>query len=110
MVVLGAQILRSMAMIHASTNFSHMIAYRHRDGHVLVTHGIYRSALSPAIPAAAHSLSSSWSRHPSYAGFFYWSIGTQIALQNPISFILYFLITLRFFSQRIKCRLDHRLQ
>jgi protein-S-isoprenylcysteine O-methyltransferase Ste14 len=49
-IVLGSQILRSMAMIHASTNFSHMIAYRHQDGHVLVTHGIYRLVLSLSFP------------------------------------------------------------
>jgi protein-S-isoprenylcysteine O-methyltransferase len=55
MVVLGGQFLRSMAMIHASTNFSHMIAHHHRDGHVLVTRGIYRLALSPVIPTATYS-------------------------------------------------------
>jgi Isoprenylcysteine carboxyl methyltransferase (ICMT) family len=39
-----------MAMIHASTNFSHRIAHHHRDGHVLVTRGIYRLALSSCHP------------------------------------------------------------
>ncbi|KIM29520.1 hypothetical protein M408DRAFT_8173 [Serendipita vermifera MAFF 305830] len=84
LVVLGGQFLRSIAMIHASKNFSHMVAYKRLHGHELVTDGIY-----------------SWSRHPSYVGFFYWGLGTQIALQNPISFIGYFIVMLRFFQKRI---------
>jgi protein-S-isoprenylcysteine O-methyltransferase len=44
----------------------------------------------------------SYFRHPSYAGFFYWSLGTQLALQNPVSFVVFFLILWRFFSSRIK--------
>jgi len=39
-LVLG-QILRSTAMIHASTNFSHSLAFRKRDSHKLVTDGVY---------------------------------------------------------------------
>lgn len=34
-------------------------------GHVLVTHGVY-----------------SIFRHPSYVGWFYWSIGTQVSSGN----------------------------
>lgn len=40
MVVLG-QAVRSAAMIHASTNFSHSVAFRKLQGHRLVTDGIY---------------------------------------------------------------------
>jgi protein-S-isoprenylcysteine O-methyltransferase Ste14 len=40
MVVTG-QTLRSTAMIHASSNFSHVVAFRKKDDHVLVTDGIY---------------------------------------------------------------------
>jgi protein-S-isoprenylcysteine O-methyltransferase Ste14 len=36
------QVLRSVAMIHASTNFSHTVAFRKRDNHQLVTDGVYR--------------------------------------------------------------------
>jgi protein-S-isoprenylcysteine O-methyltransferase len=43
-----------------------------------------------------------WSRHPSYAGFFYWALGTQLVLQNPLSFGVYFVLLMRFFSARIK--------
>ena len=53
-----------------------------------------------------HSASSVF-RHPSYAGFFYYSIGTQIALQNPLSAIGYTLVLYRFFSRRIRCK-SHR--
>ena len=41
MVLLG-QALRSIAMIHASTNFSHSVASQKRDTHRLVTDGVYR--------------------------------------------------------------------
>jgi protein-S-isoprenylcysteine O-methyltransferase len=41
-------------------------------------------------------------RHPSYAGFFYWALGTQMVLQNPLSFILFAFILWRFFNSRIK--------
>ena len=46
---------------------------------------------------------SRWFRHPSYAGFFYWALGTQILLQNPITFVIFYLVLYKFFSGRIKC-------
>jgi protein-S-isoprenylcysteine O-methyltransferase len=72
-------------MIHASTNFSHAVAFRKRTSHVLVTDGIY-----------------AWFRHPSYAGFFYWALGTQLVLQNPVSFVLYTGAMWRFFYYRTR--------
>jgi len=84
MTLLG-QFLRSTAMIHASSNFSHQIVTRKEDDHKLVTTGVY-----------------GWLRHPSYTGFFYWSLGTQVALQNPISFIGFAIVLWRFFWNRIK--------
>ena len=42
-MVLVGQALRSAAMIHASTNFSHTVAFQKRDAHRLVTEGVYRS-------------------------------------------------------------------
>ena len=56
----------------------------------------------------AHSTSSVF-RHPSYAGFFYYSIGAQIALQNPVSTIGFTLALHRFFSQRIRCKSNRPL-
>lgn len=40
-LILVGQVLRSTAMIHATTNFSHMIAFKKQDSHVLVTDGVY---------------------------------------------------------------------
>ncbi|KAI0702866.1 protein-s-isoprenylcysteine O-methyltransferase [Cytidiella melzeri] len=84
-LVLLGQMLRSTAMIQAATSFSHTIAQHKLDNHILVKHGIY-----------------SWCRHPSYAGFFYWALGTQLVLQNPLSFVVYLAVLWRFFSQRIE--------
>ncbi|KAL5530205.1 STE14 [Sanghuangporus sanghuang] len=84
MTIVG-QGLRSTAMIHASTNFSHHLAFKKAERHRLVKDGIY-----------------AWFRHPSYAGFFYWALGTQLVLQNPISFILYSILLWRFFRQRTR--------
>ncbi|KAI0081712.1 ICMT-domain-containing protein [Panus rudis PR-1116 ss-1] len=83
-VFLG-QALRSAAMIHASTSFSHQVAFRKLRSHTLVTDGVY-----------------AWFRHPSYAGFFYWALGTQLLLQNPVNFVLFSIILWRFFYYRIK--------
>lgn len=84
-VVLLSQALRSSAMIRASTNFSHSIAWHKSESHRLVTTGVYR-----------------WCRHPSYAGFFYWAVGTQVVMQNPISFLLYVILCWQFFNKRIQ--------
>ncbi|KIO12702.1 hypothetical protein M404DRAFT_993684 [Pisolithus tinctorius Marx 270] len=84
-LALSGQILRTAAMIYASTNFSHSVAFRKRESHKLVTDGVY-----------------SWSRHPSYAGFFYWALGTQLVLQNPVCFIGFAMTLWRFFSRRIR--------
>lgn len=40
MVFVG-QTLRTTAMMHASTNFSHSVALRKQDSHRLVTDGVY---------------------------------------------------------------------
>ncbi|KAJ3995393.1 Isoprenylcysteine carboxyl methyltransferase family-domain-containing protein [Lentinula boryana] len=84
MVLLG-QFMRSAAMKHASTNFSHSLAFKKLENHRLVTDGIY-----------------AWCRHPSYAGFFYWALGTQFVLQNPVCFVLYFILLWRFFYTRTR--------
>ena len=40
-------------------------------------------------------------RHPSYVGFFYWAVGTQMLLCNPVSTILYGLAAWTFFRHRV---------
>ena len=68
LVVCSAGLLaRAVGIATASSNFSHQIEEQKRDGHRLVTHGIY-----------------SFLRHPAYFGFFWWSAGSQILLVNPI--------------------------
>lgn len=83
-LILAGQFLRSFAMITAAGNFSHIVAYKKLETHELVTNGIY-----------------SWSRHPSYAGFVWWALGTQVLLGNSIGFLAFSIVLYRFFSQRI---------
>lgn len=79
------QVLRTLAMVHASTNFTHALAHTKADGHVLVTTGVYAFA-----------------RHPSYAGFFWWAVGTQVLLGNPVSLVVFVVALTRFFADRIR--------
>ncbi|KAF8812545.1 ICMT-domain-containing protein [Phlegmacium glaucopus] len=85
LMVLVGQSLRSAAMIHASTNFSHTVVFQKRNTHRLVTDGVY-----------------AWFRHPSYAGFYYWALGTQLVLQNPLTFVLFTILLWRFFYYRTR--------
>ncbi|KAF9581623.1 hypothetical protein BGW38_001301 [Lunasporangiospora selenospora] len=84
MLIIG-QIARTWAMFSAKSNFSHHVEYYKEDHHILVTHGIY-----------------SILRHPSYFGFYYWALGSQLMLMNPICFIGFALALHHFFSERIK--------
>ncbi|KAM6241025.1 large ribosomal subunit protein eL22 isoform 1-T1 [Porphyrio hochstetteri] len=59
MVIFG-DCLRKAAMLTAGSNFNHIVQNEKSDTHTLVTNGVY-----------------GWFRHPSYVGWFYWSIGTQ---------------------------------
>jgi protein-S-isoprenylcysteine O-methyltransferase Ste14 len=47
------------------------------------------------------SFHSSFLRHPAYTGWFYWAVGTQVLLSNPICAIIYAYASWRFFSARI---------
>eukprot|EP00804_Cyclotella_cryptica_P025473 CCRYP_011993-RA/>CCRYP_011993-RA protein AED:0.08 eAED:0.08 QI:154/1/1/1/0.75/0.6/5/844/287 len=82
--VIGGQICRTWAMVTCGESFNHYIQRDKKDNHVLVTHGIY-----------------SFLRHPSYVGFFYWAVGTQLLLCNPLSTALYGLAAWTFFRHRI---------
>jgi len=72
-------------MFTAAKNFNHRIQIYKEDNHRLVTHGVF------AI-----------SRHPSYFGWFLWSVGTQVFLINPISCIGFFFASWSFFNGRIE--------
>ncbi|KAH9495083.1 hypothetical protein Btru_018117 [Bulinus truncatus] len=84
LLTIGGEVLRKASMFTARTNFNHHIQHTKQDGHILVTRGVY--ALF---------------RHPSYVGWFAWSIGTQIMLCNPICLIGYTIVSWRFFNERI---------
>lgn len=73
------------ALFTAKSNFTHLVAFKKRQKHVLVTNGIYGLL-----------------RHPSYFGFFFWAIGAQIICMNPISLIAYYFVLCEFFSGRIR--------
>lgn len=47
-----------------------------------------------------------WFRHPSYAGFYYWALGTQLVLQNPLTFILFSILLWNFFYKRTRGQRD----
>lgn len=84
LIVLG-QIVRTLAMAQAGTNFTHTIQYRKREEHVLVKDGVYAVL-----------------RHPSYFGFFWWGLGTQLVLGNVVCFVAYAVVLWKFFAHRIK--------
>lgn len=71
-------------MIHASRSFSHVVKVIKHDDHVLITNGVYR-----------------FFRHPSYVGFFYWALATQLLLGNVASTVIFALVLGRFFYARI---------
>lgn len=83
-LIISGEFVRKLAMYTAGTNFNHLIQTKKSNTHELVTHGIY-----------------SFSRHPSYFGWFYWSIGTQILLANPLCICAYAYASWKFFNSRI---------
>lgn len=78
------QFFRISALYTGKINFTHLISYKKKKNHQLVTHGIY-----------------SLSRHPSYFGFYLWSIGTQVMCFNPICIVAFIIALYIFFKDRI---------
>ena len=72
----------------AGSNFNHIVQSEKKSDHVLVTEGVY-----------------GYLRHPSYFGFFWWGIGTQIVLGNIFCLVGYTLVLWRFFRRRIESKL-----
>lgn len=81
---ISGEILRKLAMFTAKHNFNHIVQNEKTDDHELITHGVYKLC-----------------RHPSYVGWFYWSIGTQLILQNPFCLLAYAITSWRFFHDRV---------
>lgn len=84
MLCISGELLRKLAMFTAKHNFNHVVQSEKRDNHELVTHGVYKLC-----------------RHPSYVGWFYWSIGTQLILQNPFCLLAYTVASWKFFYDRV---------
>ncbi|CAG9864683.1 unnamed protein product [Phyllotreta striolata] len=85
LICVSGELLRKTAMLTAGSNFNHLIQCEKFSNHTLVTTGVY-----------------SWFRHPSYVGWFYWSIGTQVLLLNPLCVLAYTLASWLFFKTRIE--------
>ncbi|CAG9318825.1 ICMT [Blepharisma stoltei] len=83
-VVVIGHFFRIGAEINAGSNFTHLIQNSKKETHTLVTSGFYKIC-----------------RHPSYLGWFLWSVGTQIMLGNIICSIGFFITSRQFFSGRI---------
>lgn len=76
--------LRTVALFTAKSNFTHIVAFAKESSHQLVTSGVY-----------------SFCRHPSYLGWFVWSVASQLVLGNFVSFAAYFFVSWKFFEGRI---------
>ena len=83
---IGGFILRAAAEIQMEGNFTHVIRVEKETSHQLITTGIY-----------------SIFRHPSYTGWFYFLVGRDILLLNPISTIFSFITTWIIMWLRITC-------
>ena len=40
-------------------------------------------------------------RHPGYAGWYLWAVGSQILLLNPLCVVAFYIVAYRFFKERI---------
>ena len=83
LLVATGQTLRALAMYTCGPNFDHIIMERRVAAHRLVTHGVYGRL-----------------RHPSYCGWFWWCMGTQLLLCNPVCVCAYALAAWDFFRHR----------
>lgn len=88
----SGELIRKSAMVAAGSGFTHEIAEHHHPSHQLTTQGIYR-----------------FSRHPGYFGWFWWAIGAQLVLSNPLSTTIAAIAAWRFFAERIPYE-EERLQ
>lgn len=84
LLIAAGQAVRSIAMVQAGSNFNHIVQARKATSHRLVTSGIY-----------------SVFRHPSYFGFFWWGLGTQLVLGNVVCLAGYAAVLWLFFKRRI---------
>ena len=82
--VLG-EATRIAAFFTCRSNFTHLVRFRKVPGHTLITNGVY-SVL----------------RHPSYTGFFYYTVGGQLMVGNFLSMVGFINALRIFFTERIQ--------
>lgn len=82
--VLGGQIVRTLAMIQAAESFNHFVQVNKRPEHQLVKTGVYGII-----------------RHPSYFGYYFWAIGTQLLVRNWLTFSVFAVALVIYFRQRV---------
>jgi protein-S-isoprenylcysteine O-methyltransferase len=82
--VVLSQGIRAAAMATAGESFNHYVQVSKKGNHALVTTGIYR-----------------FLRHPSYVGFYYWCVATQLLLGNLLHAVLFAVASWNFFRRRI---------
>ena len=92
MTIVG-QYFRIAALFTGKSNFTHKIQLKKRKNHVLVKYGIYKIC-----------------RHPSYFGFFIWSVGIEIMCVNPICTIGFAYILFLFFKDRIELEEEYLIR
>lgn len=78
-------VLRLLAFYTAKSNFTHKVAFKKKNTHELVTNGVY-----------------SFFRHPSYTGFFYFSVASMVMIGNYVSALAYAVTLMFFFQDRIE--------
>ena len=107
-MTVSGDVLRKLSMFWCGSGFTHLIQYRKRTEHRLITTGPYAIV-----------------RHPGYTGWAIWAIASQgsltlsflvsssfrllydfnstysVVLCNPVSFVLYTFATYKFFEDRI---------
>ena len=68
-MTIGGEAFRKASMVTAGRNFNHYVQHTKQKDHRLVTEGVYK-----------------FCRHPSYVGWYYWSVGTQVSKVFFLSF------------------------
>lgn len=85
LLVIAGEGLRKAAMLTAAHAFTHDLARKKERGHRLVTTGVY-----------------SLMRHPGYAGFAVWAVGTQLVLRNALCAVAFAVAVSRFLRERLR--------
>jgi protein-S-isoprenylcysteine O-methyltransferase len=78
-------VLRASALLTARKAFTHLITTRRLTHHKLVVDGIY-----------------GYMRHPGYCGWLIWVVSSQVLAGNPLSCVVFAIVTWYFFLERIE--------